>query len=166
MRTDPPDEALQGRNLPQGRSRKAIRTGGRKAGPAPQENIMTKQEYKKQLLQQHSEIELLPDPAQQGILDNENIEMLVKAYKSSANIPPIVAQCLWNGDLQILEGHHRYEAAKIAGVKPDVIVKTAGWVRKQRKAGDGHLEIEYDAQARFEKYAELMYQRKIRERRV
>lgn len=120
---------------------------------------MTKQEeYRKQLLQQHSEVELLPDPEQQGILDDENIEALVEAYKSGADIPPIIAQRLPNSRLQIYEGHHRYEAAKIAGVTPDVIVKSARWLRREQ-ANACRVEVEYFAQRRFERFVELMYQR-------
>lgn len=120
---------------------------------------MTYEEYRKQLLQKYGMVELLPDPDQEGNIDDENVALLAEAYRTGADIPPIVAQRLRNGDLQIVEGHHRYEAARLAGVRPDVVVKSSSWVRKQQREGSFHLDIEYDAQVRFERYAELMYKK-------
>lgn len=123
---------------------------------------MTFAEFRKSLLQQHNGVEIYPDPEQQGILYEENVEALAEAYKTGDDVPPILVQRLPNGDLEIVEGHHRYEASRVAGVSPDIIVKTPVWIRRQKDDSEW-LDIEYMAQRRFERYAQLLYQRNIKE---
>ena len=120
---------------------------------------MTISEYKNQLLKQHAD--LVPDPAQEGWLDDDNVDALADAYRAGADIPPIVVVRFPNGTLQIFEGHHRYEAAKIAGIQPDVIVISATWARNESR-DSSREEVEWWAAKRFEQYVKLSYQRKYR----
>ena len=118
---------------------------------------MTISEYRIQLLKQHTD--LVPDPAQEGWLDDDNVDALADVYRAGADIPPIVVVRLPNGTLQIFEGHHRYEAAKVAGVVPNVVVIPATWARNESR-DSSREDVEWWAVKRFEKYITLTYQRR------
>lgn len=50
-------------------------------------------------------------------LDNDHVEALRKAYEEGQYLPPILVAVGENGRLELVDGHHRLQAAKLANVK-------------------------------------------------
>ena len=50
-------------------------------------------------------------------LDNDHVEAMRKAYEDGQYLPPILVAVGENGRLELVDGHHRLAAAKLANVK-------------------------------------------------
>lgn len=88
---------------------------------------------------------LYPNSDQEDELDDDNIQQIKKAYESGAAVPPIVAKS--NGE--IIEGHHRFAAAKQAGITPEIVVVDNNTFLHLRSKGHTLQNIEEIAQARI-----------------
>jgi hypothetical protein len=89
------------------------------------------------------EWELEANPDQQGEIDDSNVEKIAAGYRRGDPVPPIVAYETGDGKARIIEGHHRMEAAKLAGLKPDVIVIPEAEFKARRAEGETLDDIEW-----------------------
>jgi hypothetical protein len=89
-----------------------------------------------------AEVDLFPDPQQEGFLDADNVAQIKKAIEEGKNLPPIVAR--ENG--QIIEGHHRAEAYKQLGKRPERITVSDAEFERMQSEGMTRDEIEYEVQ--------------------
>lgn len=85
--------------------------------------------------------DLFVDPAQGSDVDDDNVEQMVDALRSGKVLPPILA--LTSG--QIIEGHHRYAAHKIAKQEPSIVTISRDQFNAWRKEGLSREDMEYRA---------------------
>lgn len=81
------------------------------------------------------------DELAEGFVESLAKEMRdAKSYKGTKNTPPVEVFRNKRGELEVVDGHHRLEAAKRAGVDADIVPalpsKLEQWLRLKGRADE------------------------------